>query len=201
MIFGGCYAGATDAGDSSVEDRFGKSCYYSYDEDRSASYTSNSDDKGSDTKTDGGFTLTMKADAVAGNAEQMVQVLTQMRYEAGLVASHHIAQSCWEADDIEDSCKQTCDEQGMEWNSEVVVCEDCVVQADGSLKCGNASPFLMEALQQPWHGEKAWSFTDPQNQLQLVMYPPKLEENENGELVWVSNVEVSGFCFCACTGG
>ncbi len=200
MIFGGCYAGATDAGDSSVEDRYGKSCYYSYSSAKSASYTSSSNDKPADAKTDGGFTLTMKADAVAQEPEQMIQLLTQMRYEAGLLAPHHISQSCWEAEDIERSCQETCGERGLRWDDKVVVCEDCVVLDDGTIQCDEASRAFIEALQQPWHGDDRWSFVDHENQFQLVMDPPRLEENDRGELVWVSNVEVTGLCLCACTG-
>ncbi len=200
MIFGGCYSGVEDAGDGGVEDRYGKNCYYSYGSDRGASYTSSSSDKGSDVKeTDKGFQLTMKADATSSQPGDMQQVLNQLRHQAGITAPHHIAQTCWEADDIADACKDTCGEQGLAWDDGVVVCDECVVKEDGSLDCGKANESLQAALQVPWSGQEPWFYTDDKAQLNLIMFPPKLEEDYNGELVWVADVEVNGFCFCACT--
>ena len=201
MIFGGCYSGVEDAGGgSSVGDRWGKTCYYSYSSDRSASYTTESSDKAETAKTDKGFTLTMKADSVSQDPDQLAHIFNEMRIQAGISAEHYIAQSCWDADDIADTCRQTCEERGLSWNEEVVVCDGCKVLDDGSLDCGGEiPPALQEALSQPWFGEEPWFFTNEEAQLHLVMMPPRLTENWQGELVWIAEVEVTGFCLCACT--
>ncbi len=201
MILAGCDSGATDAGDDALEERWGRSCYYARDNNRSATYTSASNDTPSTAKTDGGFTLTMQADAMANDPQQVAQIFTQMRREAGIVAKHHLDQSCWEDDTIAQSCTQTCAQHGLQWNQEAVVCENCVVRQDGSLDCDDPSPVLLDALQQPWHGQQPWFFADRQNQLQLVMFPPQLQQDANGELVWIADVQVTGLCLCACTGG
>ena len=203
-LFVGCYSGAEDANDGASEDRYTKYCYSSYGSSRSASFASKSSanvnaEEGED-KASGTMTLTAKA-GVSSDKYDQIKAFDELRYQAGQLASFHIAQTCWEADDISDSCKSTCEEQGLAWNEERVVCEDCEVLQDGSIKCGDASPFLLEALSQPWYGEKPWFFVDEEAQTQLMMFPPKLTEDDKGELVWIAEVEVVGFCVCACAPG
>lgn len=200
MIFGGCYNGVEDAGADSTDDRWGKTCYYSYSSNSSASYkaSSSSNNNSKSTKTDNGFRLTMKTDALSQNPEEMAHVLDALRFEAGVTASHHVAQSCWEADNIADACQKTCGERGLAWNEEAVVCDDCKVLEDGTVDCGDVPDALLEALSKPWFGQEPWFFTDDKAQMHLIMFPPHLEESWDGELVWVADVEVTGFCLCAC---
>ena len=200
MIFGGCDNGVEDAGggSSSVGDRWGRACYSTTNDKAS---TTLSVDKGSDASSQAdGFTLTMKAGA-ASSPQQAQSMFDDMRREAGLTAQHHLGQSCWEMENIAQNCMQTCEERGLVWNEEVVVCDDCRLLDDGTLDCGPEIPESLQlALSEPWHGDHPWFYVDQDAQLQLVMYPPELREDWNGELVWSALVEVTGFCLCACTG-
>lgn len=199
MIFGGCATEATDSEPSA--DRWGKTCYYSYSNDQSASYTSRSSDSGkSSVKTENGFRLTMEADPVSLDIEEMLQMMTELRFNAAVNAVHYLEQSCFESDNIENACKDTCGEKGFEWDGEAVVCETCKVHNDGTIECPKAPDQLLESLAEPWFGDQPWVFHNEKDQLAVVMHPPKLEEDHNGELAWVAEVEVHGFCLCACAG-
>lgn len=198
MIFTGCYSGVDDAAaDSSDEARWGKRCYYSYSTNRSASYKASSSNNDSrSAKTDNGFELTMEVDPTARKDE--AELLNQLRLNAGMFAAHHIEQSCWEADEIAEACWDTCGQRGLKWDERSVVCETCEVLPDGTVHCPEASESLRYALDKPWSGHEPWFFVDEESQLQLVLYPPHLEDREKGR-VWVAEVEVNGFCNCACT--
>lgn len=201
-IFGGCYSGVDDAGSSGSDqaDRWGKYCYYSYSSNRSATYkaSSSSNNDSKNARAGNGFQLTIEADPASQDASE--DLLRQLRLDAGLFASHHIEQSCWEADEIADACHQTCEERGLQWNEEAVVCETCEIFPDGTVHCPDGSPALHQALQEPWHGHEPWFFVDEEQQLQVVVFPPHLEHTQQG-VVWVADVEVNGFCNCACVPG
>ena len=200
MIFGGCSSTAEDSGPTT--DRWGKSCYYSYGGSSETSYTARSSDKGgaSSAQADEGFRLTMKADATSSNLDEMLQLMTELRFNAAINAAHFHEQSCLEGDKTADLCEQTCGEKGLQWDKEAVVCETCKIHEDGTIECPEAPESLYEALAEPWFGDKPWVFQNEQDQMAVVMHPPKLEEDYNGELVWVAEVDVHGFCLCACAG-
>lgn len=201
MIFGGCSSTAEDS--EPTADRWGRSCYYSYSGSREASYTTTSSDKNggaSSAATEDGFQLTMKADSVSFDIQEMVELMTELRFNAAVNAVHFHEQSCLEDDTIGEACKDTCGEMGLQWDDQAVVCETCVIHDDGKIECPDAPESLYEALAEPWYGDQPWVFHNDKDQLAVVMHPPKLDENENGELVWVSQVEVHGFCLCACAG-
>jgi hypothetical protein len=201
MIFGGCSNGADDS--EPTADRWGKSCYYSYGGESSTSYTARSSDKGgasSSAQTDEGFRLTMKADTASFDIEEMVQLMTELRFNAAVNAVHFHEQSCMEEDQTAYACKETCGQNGLHWDEEAVVCETCKVHDDGTIECPEAPDGLHQALAEPWFGDQPWVFHNEKDQLAVVMHPPKLEEDNKGELVWVAEVDVHGFCLCACAG-
>jgi len=203
MIFGGCYSGVEDAGDGGISDRYGKYCYSSYGSSESATFKSGtSNEKPSTAKTDDGFTLTMKADTVSSSAEQTLEILDQLRFQAASTSQFFIQTACGAGDMgvLIDSCKDTCAEQGLEMD-DVVLCDpECVQLEDGSIQCsGGLPPGAEDALSEPWFGQNEWVFQSGEG-MTLVMSPPHLEEGKDG-LNWVSEVFVTSFCVCACTAG
>ena len=203
MIFGGCYSGVEDAGDGGISDRYGKYCYSSYGSSSSSSYkASSSNDDAKSVKTDEGFKLTMKADPTSSSAEQALEVLDQLRFQAASTSQFFIQTACGDGDMgmLIDNCKDTCGAQGLEMD-DVVLCDpECVQLEDGSIQCsGGLPPGAEDALSKPWFGQNEWVFQSGEG-MTLVMSPPQLEEGQDG-LNWVSEVFVTGFCVCACTGG
>ncbi|MGH1343361.1 MAG: hypothetical protein ACRBN8_17505 [Nannocystales bacterium] len=203
MIFGGCYNGVEDAGDGGISDRYGKYCYSSYSSSSSSSYkASTSNDDAKSVKTDDGFTLTMKADPASFSNQQTLEVLDQLRFEAVSTGQFFIQTACGDSEpqQLVESCKDTCAQQGLVMD-DVVLCDpECKQLEDGTIECSGALPPGAEgALSEPWFGEKEWVFQSGEG-ITLVMTPPHLEEGPNG-LNWVSDVHVTGFCLCACTAG
>lgn len=208
MIFGGCYSGVEDASDGGISDRYGKHCYYSYSSSSSASYkASTSNDDAKSTKTEDGFKLTMKADPMSSSVEQSLEVLDQLRFQAASTSQFFIQTSCGGEDgfgQLVDSCKDTCEQQGLVMD-DVVLCDPECKQIDdgtenGSIECsGTLPPGAEEALSKPWFAESEWVFQSGEGTT-LVMSPPHLEEGKDG-LFWVSQVHITGFCLCACTAG
>ncbi len=198
-MFGGCYSGADDApaAEADAGDRYGKSCYYSYTSESSRSYSASSNGNASEAQVEV-LTLTAQADPVSGSGG-MQAALQSLRTQAALVGAHHVQLSCWEADDLPQRCGATCGAQGMIWNQEVVVCDECVFDKDGNIDCGEPNGPLKEALNVSWSGQQPWLFTDQEQRFQLVLYPPQLIPNPNGGVVLQAEVKVRGFCFCACT--
>lgn len=201
MMFGGC--GETGEDTSPTSDRWGRSCYYSYGRSREASFTARSSDAkngASYAATGDGFTLTMKADPVSFDIKEMLELMTELRFNAAVNAVHFHEQSCLEDDHVGEACKETCGEKGLTWDDEAVVCETCKIHEGGEIECPEAPDSLFEALDEPWYGDTPWVFENEKDQLAVVMHPPKLDEDDNGELVWVAEVNVHGFCLCACAG-
>ncbi|MCR9161941.1 MAG: hypothetical protein ACE37F_26165 [Nannocystaceae bacterium] len=201
MILSGCGDAADDAGPTA--DRWGRSCYYSTGGSSETTFAAKSKDNGgssSSSKTDEGFQLTMKAGATASELDEMVNLLTELRFDAAVNAAHFHEQSCLESDKTAEVCSETCGQMGLQWDNEVVVCETCKIHDDGTIDCPDAPPSLGEALRQPWYGDKPWVFQNEDNGLAIIVEPPRLGENDKGELVWIADVTVHGLCFCACAG-
>jgi len=213
MIAGGCYAGVEDTGGDGLQDRWGKRCYYSYDNDASATFKADSDDsRRSGAQADGAYQLTVKADAVAADPEKMQEVFDVMRFQAAANATFHLQNSCAGAGEnmppeaqqqahhqMLKACMPVCHERGFEVDEDSVLCEtECKVDEHGTVTCfGALPPGMEEQLNQPWWGQEPWVAQSEDGRV-IVVTPPRLQENANAEPVWVADVTVHGFCLCAC---
>lgn len=201
MIFGGCgNTAAKDAGPS--EDRAGKSCYQTTHQPKEVRVVVNGGTGGggsSNARTDDGFRLTMKAGTAASELDEMVELMTALRFEAASNAAHFHEQSCLESDQTAAECSATCAQMGLQWDHDAVVCELCTIHDDGTIDCPDAPPSLAGALSVPWYGDQPWVYQNEQTQQTVVVQPPTLQQNADGDFVWVSEVSIFGQCDCACT--
>jgi len=195
-MFGGCGGNVEDTSEPEDELRYGRRCYYSYTSERTKSYSSGSSGAAREAQADG-LVITTSATPVSGEVDW--RELDALRVEAASVAGHEIALTCGADPELVELCEPTCNEHGLHWDKDSEPCDECVMDKNGYVQCPDPNDALIKALDEPWSGEEPWHFFDEERRLTIMVLPPKLHEDDKGELFWQAEVEVSGLCQCACT--